>query len=134
MKRVTVKRSYPTNELLIYFLNEMKEAEAKKNDGSRLQFTYGNALKSLKAYPIEIKETDELKLIKFFGDVLINRLTKKLAEFRKICGEPTEDSVKKIKDGNLPKGTTDGPTVAMDSINPSKNQSTSKYFEKFDGR
>lgn len=98
MNRVTCKRRYPVNDLLIDFLTQLKDNERTKNgDSSRMFFTYGQALKSLKVYPIEIKEVEELKNLMYFGDVIVAKLTKKLADFRKEHGEPTLKLVKKRK-------------------------------------
>jgi len=85
--RVTCRRDHVLNQFLVKFLGEFCAQERAKNDGSTMQFTFKNALESLKKYPLELRSLDELKELKFFGNVVVRRLERRLAEYQRLHGD-----------------------------------------------
>lgn len=76
-RRITVKYK-SANPLFEQWLTEWKE-EAKEK-GSKLEFTYRNAVLSLKKCPISFNSGQECKILKGFGDHLCRLLDQRLRD------------------------------------------------------
>lgn len=79
-KRITVKLKTP-NPLFEQWLTEWKD-QAKSND-SKMQYTFSNALKTLKKYPIPLESGKDCIILKGFGNKICEMLDKKLSEYKR---------------------------------------------------
>uniref|UniRef100_A0A915I0Z0 Crossover junction endonuclease MUS81 n=1 Tax=Romanomermis culicivorax TaxID=13658 RepID=A0A915I0Z0_ROMCU len=94
-RRVTCRRRHLLNEFLLKFLAEFADqqnvgVDAGDDKSQKLRITYKNAYSSLKKFPLEIYEhslDEQLKDLKFFGPFLINKLKKRLVEFKREFGD-----------------------------------------------
>lgn len=78
-KRVTLKSKNP-NPLFEQWLTEWRDKA--QESGSKMQFCFSLALKSLKQYPLPLETGKDCKLLKGFGEKLCKMLDDKLKQYK----------------------------------------------------
>ncbi|KAK4882578.1 hypothetical protein RN001_005897 [Aquatica leii] len=77
--RVTVKLKNP-NPLFVKWITEWRDKAIEKD--SKMQYTFTNALQSLKKYPLPLESGRDCKILKGFGEKLCTMLDNKLTEHK----------------------------------------------------
>lgn len=78
-KRITIKPKHP-NPLFEGWLLQWRD-DAREN-GSKMEYCFSNALKTLGQYPLPLERGKDCKILKGFGEKLCQMLDEKLSRYR----------------------------------------------------